>query len=579
MLLVLWIFALVWSGSGVNIAMWMRQRNLQQLESFVATVSDIHSPQYGKYLTQEALAEMVGSNAVILQQVGSFCRSAWGASTVEEAPSRDKLYCFGVNETALQWVDGEHWQSGVIVPTELHPHVEAISALWDKPGRSQWGFGMRPTAPHKGTDLDGSVYGTPSNYRKAFGIPDTMVGKTTNKQMVWGPGTYGVLKSDVEKYINKYKVPETIDVIDQVGYKGVVGGDNFGEAELDTQVITGVAPGVLTYVANTNKTKPTEEGPGFGWAFMDFLNTLTGDAEYKTNVLSISLGSLAYESCSLLCNGVVKLSKGKYTYKECMHYVEYEQRQVCQYSNDYVETRANTELMKLSSLGVTVVTAAGDGGCHYSYHPFSGSPMADYLNQLSCSHTLPVFPCSSPYVTCVGGTSWMTPTGSKKPKLWRGGGSGFSRNFPMQQWQKTVVDEYIKKYNNTPEFASWGSYNHTARAYPDVAGLATDVPMYFMGSLVIGAGTSASTPAVAGFLSMVNQYRIDNGKPLLGFANPLIYQLGAKSASGSFLDVSEGNSRCPSGGQCCPNGFPATPGWDAATGWGRPLWEGFVSSV
>eukprot|EP01006_Ploeotia_vitrea_P029310 TRINITY_DN61878_c0_g1_i1.p1 TRINITY_DN61878_c0_g1~~TRINITY_DN61878_c0_g1_i1.p1 ORF type:complete len:593 (-),score=61.12 TRINITY_DN61878_c0_g1_i1:31-1572(-) len=513
-----------------------------------------------------------------MDRLSTFFQMNWGATRIEHVPSRDKLYCYGIKEHNIKYVDGEHWQSGVAVPEELRKTVDAISVLWSKPSFGRMEFkDPKPTASEQTSPTLGEE-GSPNNIRKSMGIPSSFVGSSKNTQMVWGPGTYGVLKTDVEKYIKHFNVKETIAVIHQVGNKGKPGGDNFGEATLDTEVITGIAPGVTTYVANTNKTSPTEEGPGFGWAFMDFLSTITSwDDGERVNVLSISLGSLAYESCHMLCESVVKMSAGKYTYKQCTHYLQYEQRQVCQYANDYVVTRASTEMMKLGTLGVTVVGAAGDGGCHYSFHPFEGNPMADYLNKASCASILPVFPCASPWMTCVGGTQWPMLEGSKNAKLWHGGGSGFSRNFPMPKWQKTAVEAYIKAYNNTPNFAPYGSYNHTARAYPDVSALADGVLIVMFGSVFPAGGTSASTPAVGGFFSMVNEDRLKKGKPLLGHVAPLLYQLGAKSPS-AYHDITEGNSRCPSGGQCCQNGFPAKKGWDAATGWGRPLWDAFVSN-
>ena len=40
-------------------------------------------------------------------------------------------------------------------------------------------------------------------------------------------------------------------------------------------------------------------------------------------------------------------------------------------------------------------------------------------------------------------------------------------------------------------------------------------------------GTSAATPTFAGIVSNLNAWRTANGKPLLGFVNPLLYQIYA----------------------------------------------------
>jgi hypothetical protein len=39
----------------------------------------------------------------------------------------------------------------------------------------------------------------------------------------------------------------------------------------------------------------------------------------------------------------------------------------------------------------------------------------------------------------------------------------------------------------------------------------------------------------------------------------------------AFEDITSGNSKTS-----CDNGFPATTGWDANTGFGRPVWAGMV---
>ena len=72
---------------------------------------------------------------------------------------------------------------------------------------------------------------------------------------------------------------------------------------------------------------------------------------------------------------------------------------------------------------------------------------------------------------------------------------------------------------------------------------------------------SAACPTAAGIFATLNEVREQAGQPPLGFLNPLIYR-----SSDSFNDVTEGyNNYCDE-----PSGFPATNGWDAATGVGSP---------
>jgi photosystem II stability/assembly factor-like uncharacterized protein len=49
----------------------------------------------------------------------------------------------------------------------------------------------------------------------------------------------------------------------------------------------------------------------------------------------------------------------------------------------------------------------------------------------------------------------------------------------------------------------------------------------------------------------------------------MLYQLGNSNQNAYFRDINCGNTASPTSG---PDGDPAVPGWDAATGWGEPDW-------
>ncbi len=77
-------------------------------------------------------------------------------------------------------------------------------------------------------------------------------------------------------------------------------------------------------------------------------------------------------------------------------------------------------------------------------------------------------------------------------------------------------------------------------------------------------GTSASSPSLAGMITLLNDHLLNAGKPVLGFLNPLLYQ-AAVDDSAIFNDIQEGDNRC-NRGYCCTYGFPAAKGFDAVTG-------------
>jgi hypothetical protein len=77
------------------------------------------------------------------------------------------------------------------------------------------------------------------------------------------------------------------------------------------------------------------------------------------------------------------------------------------------------------------------------------------------------------------------------------------------------------------------------------------------------SGTSASSPVVAGIISLANSLRVRLGGSTMGFVNPFLY-----SYSSFFTrDITSGNNFCTVN-KCCSQGFYATDGWDPVTGLG-----------
>lgn len=106
-------------------------------------------------------------------------------------------------------------------------------------------------------------------------------------------------------------------------------------------------------------------------------------------------------------------------------------------------------------------------------------------------------------------------------------------------------------------------YNSSNRGYPDMSAWALNYEIYEHGNLDYIGGTSASTPAVAGMFSLINDLRMNQGSPSLGFLNPALY---AAIGTSCFNDITIGNN----GDTPCCEGFTAQKGWDPMTGLGSP---------
>jgi tripeptidyl-peptidase-1 len=122
-------------------------------------------------------------------------------------------------------------------------------------------------------------------------------------------------------------------------------------------------------------------------------------------------------------------------------------------------------------------------------------------------------------------------------------------------------------------------FNANGRGYPDVATLGHNFYVYQGGAELVD-GTSCAAPTFAGILALLNAYLVENGKPKLGFATPLLYTIGSDPtlARIAFNDITKGDNKCTEE-TCCEYGFSATTGWDATTGFGTPNVSGLVEAL
>jgi tripeptidyl-peptidase-1 len=158
-------------------------------------------------------------------------------------------------------------------------------------------------------------------------------------------------------------------------------------------------------------------------------------------------------------------------------------------------------------------------------------------------------------VTAVGATTGISPEVAVS-RFYSGG--GFSNYFSQPSYQKDAVTAYLK---TLPDGTYQGLYNPQGRAYPDVAAQGDNFRIFHQGKAILIGGTSAAAPAFAGFIALLNDVRLRNNLPPLGFLNPFIYSNG----SAGFNDISIGKAA-----GCGTQGFSTGKGWDPVTGYGTP---------
>ncbi|KAK8069568.1 hypothetical protein PG994_006184 [Apiospora phragmitis] len=217
---------------------------------------------------------------------------------------------------------------------------------------------------------------------------------------------------------------------------------------------------------------------------------------------------------------------------------------------------------QLGARGVSVIFASGDSG------PGSACQTNDGTNTTRFN---PIFPAACPYVTSVGGTVGVEPESTIGISS-----GGFSDIWQRPAYQNASVTTYLQKLGS-----QWGGlYNASGRGFPDVAAQAKNFPIVEQGGVWRRGGTSASAPTFAAIISLLNNARIKDGMPPMGFLNPWLYSTGLEG--GGLTDITAGGSvGCT--GKSVYSGLPsayvpwaswnATEGWDPVTGLGTPLFD------
>ena len=182
-----------------------------------------------------------------------------------------------------------------------------------------------------------------------------------------------------------------------------------------------------------------------------------------------------------------------------------------------------------AALGLTVIAASGD----------SGNPDT---------------PSSSQYVTAAGGTR-LTWSGAVvvNETAWNESGSGLTKSFDIPFWQVPVAGGLGNK-----------------RVVVDVSAAADPASpywVYYNSQWLLYGGTSFASPVWAGVIAVVNDYRVSNGLPRVGYMNPTLYLDAGVQAT--FRDITSGATQ----------DFSAGPGWDVPTGWGTPHAFAFAQAL
>jgi len=344
--------------------------------------------------------------------------------------------------------------------------------------------------------------------------------------------------SDIATFAACYGVSNVPTVVPVDG--GPEGGPaaGSGEAALDIEMVIGMAPGA---------TVDVYEGPENGSGPYDVYDRLVDDDADR--VISTSWGQ-------------------------------------CEPQSGAAEILAENALFeRAAAQGQTVTAAAGDEGS------------TDCFGQGSDDLSLEVDdPASQPDVTAAGGTVLGSLGPPPSESVWNSGlsgagGGGISSFWTMPSWQRGpgVQNPYTKPRDAftgaAPCPSSSGPGTLSCREVPDVssdADPATGYAVYCSCGFPQGwqpiGGTSMASPLWAALAALA-----DEGQPQpVGLMGPALYQAQC-SAPATFNDVTTGDNEAaaPSDPPFSPGppDYPATAGYDLASGLGTPNAPAVVAAL
>ena len=517
------------------------------LDIFLADQQDPASPNFHRWLTPEQFGDRFGASPADLAQLRLWLESEglrvndtargrlWitfsGTAAQIQRAFRTELHRYRANATT-------HFANarGLTIPAALEPVIDTISGLDDfEPHPLHQMLEDAPAFNSAGS----SHYLSPDDLATIYNIKSLYnAGIDGTGQKIAVIGRTNIDLSDVRAFRRRFNLPDIDPQIVLFGPNPGVNANDAIESQLDLQWSGAVARNATIIYVNSASVRTS--------------------AQYAVDQ---NLAPVI-----------------TYSYGTCEQYAVENQRAVAQQAN---------------AQGITWLVASGDS---LAAQCDSSSPIP-----LATRGQTAAYPASIPEVTAVGGTEFnegaglywngandanlASAIGYIPERPWNnvalrnaliGGGGGASVMFAKPGWQSGP-----------------GVPNDNARDIPDISLTASAAHDGFLvilsGALRIIGGTSASAPAFAGIVALLN-HSLNAKQPGVGNINPALYRM-AQSAPAAFHDITEGDIYvpCQQGSPDCVNGklgFAAGPGYDLASGLGTvdagrliALWNPGVAST
>ncbi|GAC1435150.1 MAG: hypothetical protein NVS4B1_19140 [Ktedonobacteraceae bacterium] len=497
----------------VQLAIGLQLRSGTDLDSFLSALYDPQSPTYHHYLTPDQFTQMFAPTPDQVQQVTTYLQNQ--GLTITNIASNNLIIdatgsvgqvqqSFHIQMNTYRLGSNTFFANDVppSLPGSVGSLISSISGL-DNSTRYHPLY-HRVLHVTQGGPVGG--FG-PKDLANAYNVtPLQNSGILGHNQTIGVFELDGYKTSDVNSYFQNYGItPPTITNVPVDGFNGNPGSSAV-EAELDIELIGGIAPRAKQIIY---------EGPNTTPGLNDTYNKIV--TENKVQIASISWG-------------------------------------LCENSSGSAELQTLDTIFKQGAAqGISFIAAAGDAGAY--------DCQDTNLNVDS--------PADDPYVTGVGATKLQTNNGAYGSEaVWSdstqvqrgpkgsGSGGGLSTQFRLPSWQSGpgVQNKYSNGYREVPDLVAAGDPKPGYSVYCTV----TNAGCPPTGWLTIG-GTSGAAPFVASSLVLVNQYLQTYNVGVIGHVNPTLYHLfNTQQQYPAFHDVTSGNNLF----------FPAGPNYDLASGIG-----------
>jgi subtilase family serine protease len=549
----------------------------QALQQLLEQQQSKSSPNYHAWLTPEQFGQQFGAADADIQVITQWLASQ-GFSQINAGPGRMVIEFSGTaghvrsafhTEIHRFVINGEEHTANVAdpqIPAALAPVVAGLVSLHDFPKKSHAKAlgefrrklgepGLQPLLTFPNPFRSGNFYGlAPGDFATIYNTkPLLTAGNDGTGQTIAIVGETNINVQDVQQFRSMFGLPANFDATNIVvngADPGITSTDEETEADLDVQWSGAVAPGAsIKFVVSAST--PASAGIDLSALYIvehNFAAVMSESYGACENVLGPA-GNAFYSNLweQAAAQGIsVIVSSGDGGSAGC---------------DDFNKPQPATQGLAVSglastpynvSLGGTDFDQVNNWAAYWNAtNDATGTSAKSYIPEIPWSQN-----CAQIGLTGCGSSA---PQGSVKIVAGSGGPSAI---YPKPKWQLGVAGMPNDSHRDQPDVSLFASVGFNGTAYVLCQGDRIGPCYVNSGSVSVElvGGTSASAPAFAGVMALVNQKQSNtsNPAPRQGNANNVLYALAKKSGASCtsspaeaanclFNDVTKGNSFLPTG--------------------------------